>query len=103
MMAGSKPRSNHRPDTLLQDRLPPTRQRLLRRTAGPYIGSGAAMSATQGHVSSRLSSRPAVLRVRFDQVEVSAEPVPLQPADRGFELSKRHLPPALSKNTLQNG
>src|SRR5271170_1731302 len=39
MMARSTTRSNHRPDTLMQDRLPPDRQRLLQRTAGPYIAT----------------------------------------------------------------
>ena len=37
MMARSAKRSNQRPDTLMQDRSPPARQRLLQRTAGPYI------------------------------------------------------------------
>ena len=36
MMARSM-RSNQRPDTLMQDRLPLDRRRLLQRTAGPYI------------------------------------------------------------------
>jgi len=38
MMARSTNRSNQRPDTLMQDRKPPDRRNLLRRTAGPYIG-----------------------------------------------------------------
>src|SRR5262245_55437738 len=37
MMARSPNRSNQRPDTLMQDRKPPDRRNLLRRTAGPYI------------------------------------------------------------------
>src|SRR5262245_61533760 len=37
MMARSTNRSNQRPDTLMQDRKPPDRRNLLRRTAGPYI------------------------------------------------------------------
>ena len=37
MMARSTTRSNQRPDTLMQDRSPPDRRSLLRRTAGPYI------------------------------------------------------------------
>jgi hypothetical protein len=37
MMARSTKRSNQRPDTLMQDRMPPDRRTLLRRTAGPYI------------------------------------------------------------------
>src|SRR5215204_2666890 len=41
MMARSNTRSNQRPDTLMQDRSPPARRNLLRRTAGPYIGSQA--------------------------------------------------------------
>ena len=36
MMARSKC-SNQRPDTLMQDRSPPTRRNHLQRTAGPYI------------------------------------------------------------------
>jgi hypothetical protein len=34
---GQEQRSNQRPDTLMQDRSPLSRQRLLQRTAGPYI------------------------------------------------------------------
>jgi hypothetical protein len=37
MVARSMTRSNQRPNTLMQDRSPPFRQRLLQRTAGPYI------------------------------------------------------------------
>src|SRR5271154_6535510 len=37
MMARSTTRSNHRPDTLMQDRSPLSRRSLLQRTAGPYI------------------------------------------------------------------
>src|SRR5262245_53939092 len=37
MMARSPNRSNQRPDTLMQDRKPPDRRNLSRRTAGPYI------------------------------------------------------------------
>jgi hypothetical protein len=37
MVARSMTRSNQRPNTLMQDRSPPVRQRLLQRTAGPYI------------------------------------------------------------------
>ena len=37
MVAPSMTRSNQRPNTLMQDRSPPVRQRLLQRTAGPYI------------------------------------------------------------------
>jgi hypothetical protein len=33
------------PDTLMQDRLPPSRRILLLRTAGPYIGSEADFAA----------------------------------------------------------
>jgi hypothetical protein len=32
-------RSNRRPDTLMQDRIRQIDENLLRRTAGPYIGS----------------------------------------------------------------
>ncbi len=48
MMAGSLKRSNQRPDTLMQDRSLPTRRRLLRRAAGPYI------RVRSGHRESRL-------------------------------------------------
>jgi len=44
MMARSTTRSNQRPDTLMQDRSPPARRRLLQRTAGPYIGSIASLA-----------------------------------------------------------
>ena len=59
MMAGSLKRSNQRPDTLMQDRSLPTRRRLLRRAAGPYIrvrsrhgesGSGCLLWAMNGLV-----------------------------------------------------
>src|SRR5260370_10639866 len=47
MMARSTNRSNQRPDTLMQDRKPRDRRNLLRRTAGPYIGSKTAMAAVR--------------------------------------------------------
>jgi hypothetical protein len=43
-------RSNQRPDTLTQDRSPPTRRRLLQRTAGPYIGSFSTFLLTRPDV-----------------------------------------------------
>jgi hypothetical protein len=38
-------RSNRRPDTLMQDRIRQIDENLLRRTAGPYIGSIASFRA----------------------------------------------------------
>jgi hypothetical protein len=49
MMARSKC-SNLRPDTLMQDRSPPTRRNHLQRTAGPYIGSFATELGVPRHV-----------------------------------------------------
>jgi len=45
MMARSTTRSNQRPDTLMQDRSPTGRRRLLRRTAGPTTVSAESPSA----------------------------------------------------------
>jgi hypothetical protein len=53
MMARSKC-SNQRPDTLMQDRYHQIDRILLRRTAGPYIGSKAAV-ACQDHTSTSTS------------------------------------------------
>jgi hypothetical protein len=48
-LAGSTS-SNQRPNILMQDRKPTDRSKyLLRRTAGPYIGSGAAVAECQGY------------------------------------------------------
>ena len=62
MMARSQ-RSKQKPDTLMQDRSPPTREIFLQRTAGPYIGSfatEAANSAAQPTSASpqKLTSSP---------------------------------------------
>jgi hypothetical protein len=50
MMARSQMRSNQRPDTLMQDRIRQIDENLLRRTAGPYIGSNPVLGAPSRHV-----------------------------------------------------
>src|SRR5437763_3110293 len=49
MMARSTA-SNQRPDTLMQDRLPPALRIFLQRTAGPYIGSQTDLTAPKCYV-----------------------------------------------------
>jgi len=46
MMALSTTSSNQRPDTLMQDRYRQLDENLLRRTAGPYIGSDSVQNPT---------------------------------------------------------
>src|SRR6478735_1994488 len=50
MMARSAKRSNQRPDTLMQDRYRRIDEILLRRTAGPYIGSFVTFWACPAYV-----------------------------------------------------
>src|SRR5262245_41508232 len=57
MMARSTTRSNLRPDTLMQDRLPPDRRNHLQRTAGPYIRvTSVALCARRPRVDFRNAS-----------------------------------------------
>ena len=63
MMAQSPTRSNQRPETLMQDRSPPTRPTLLRRTAEPYIGSKCDVAGRRTNV--RLGAKTGPMLAEF--------------------------------------
>src|ERR1700735_331658 len=59
-MVARSNRSNQRPDTLMQDRSPPARRKLLQRTAGPYkwVTNGHRVTSASGplHPQKRTST-----------------------------------------------